>query len=235
MTQYHYVRAHTRNGKPVRAHTRRNPGRRGQTAALPKAQSGGWAAAAGCGAVVIWLAYEALRWLAHHWWIILVAGFVVAVAFSIAMSSREGSQDTLEPASELPMRELRDADDATPSEFEALISELLRRDGLDTRLAGGGNNMAVDVIGTDAARGAVLAVQCKHTTVGRRVSATVLYQIFGTAAACNVATHQIVATNGGFTAQAKAWGRDPRHLVHLIDRKALELWMAGRSIYELVA
>jgi restriction system protein len=116
-----------------------------------------------------------------------------------------------------------------------MVGALLRRDGFAARLVGGGNDMAVDVIGTRADSGCVLAVQCKHTATGRKVAVPVLYQIFGTAAACYSASHQIVVTNGGFTASALAWGRDPSHRVHLVDRALLAQWLAGRSILELIA
>jgi restriction system protein len=188
---------------------------------------------AGLGLVALWAVIEAVKWVLGHWWVIIVAITATGVAAAATQLPRLHRIQTAGAA--YPRLGIADADAASALQFEAMVSALLRRDGFAARLVGGGNDMAVDVIGTSADGNCVVAVQCKHTATGRKVAVPVLYQIFGTAAACYSASHQIVVTNGGFTAPARAWGRDPSHRVHLVDRALLAQWLAGRSILELIA
>lgn len=78
MARMHRVRAHTRNGRPVRSHYRRNPGR---TARGGGARPGSVLAFAGVATAmfVLWLAVEVVRWIAHHWWIIALLVGAAAV------------------------------------------------------------------------------------------------------------------------------------------------------------
>lgn len=234
MAGYHRVREHRRNGRVVRSHLRRNPGPRASAGRPTSARPAAPAAVFGACALVLWLGYEAVRWLEHHWLLVLVACLLPIATVVAAILLGDGAAGGAVECAPAPPLGLPDVDGASPREFEIIVGNLLRRDGLSASLVGGGNDMAVDVVGSDQERGAVVAVQCKHTTKARKVGAPVLYQISGTAKTCYDATHQVIVTNGGFTEHARAWGRDPRHRVHLIDREALADWLHGRSIYEFM-
>ncbi|MFD8417010.1 restriction endonuclease [Streptomyces sp. NPDC059650] len=79
----------------------------------------------------------------------------------------------------------------------------------------------------------VIAVQCKHTTRGRKVGSGVLYQINGTAAPVYEAGAAIIVTNGSFTRDAVTWGA--LHGIRLIDREALARWSAEADhLYQVV-
>ena len=92
MARMHRVRAHTRNGRPVRSHYRRSPGRTAGGSGL-RSGSGGVLAFAGVGAAVfaVWLAVEVVRWIVHHWWIIallIAAATVIAAVVGVVQSRR---------------------------------------------------------------------------------------------------------------------------------------------------
>jgi len=232
MARTHRVRGHYRKGKWVRTHQRKNPAGRARGRVGRRQAKDGAVVVLLAGVVAVWAAVKALEWMAAHWWIIALLIVVPSVLWAVVRFAGPGRIGALlEP--ELEPLDMQDVDAATPRGFESIVRELLQRDGFAARVVGGGNDMAVDVVGTDPARSLVLAVQCKHTTIGRRVGVPVLYQIFGTAAACYNATHQIVVTNGAFTEPARRWGHDPRHRVHLIDRERLGRWLAGAPIREI--
>lgn len=115
----------------------------------------------------------------------------------------------------------RTVDGASPAEFEEIVRRLLERDGLRAEVVGGRGDQAVDVLAVDAAD-RTLAVQCKHTTRGRKVGSEVLYRINGTAGPVYGATQSMVVTNGSFTRDAVAWGK--QHGILLVDREALLAW-----------
>ncbi|MFF1909103.1 restriction endonuclease [Kitasatospora sp. NPDC058218] len=116
---------------------------------------------------------------------------------------------------------MAEIDTVSPADFEALVRRLMARDGLRAEVIGGKGDQAVDVLARTAGGGAI-AVQCKHTTVGAKVSARVLYQIKGTSEAVYGAEESLVVTNGSFTRDAVQWGA--RHGIGLIDRDALRRW-----------
>jgi restriction system protein len=232
MQDVHWVKRHRRNGKVVRGHWRRNPKLRPGRTPYRRDDASRWVGVGAAGFVGLFIAYEVLVWVLRHWWIVLLILVIVGAASVWVLRSRRlsGAVDDAPHA-----YDITDVDLASPREFEAVIGDLLQRDGFISRLVGGSNDMAVDVIGSSPTRGWVLAVQCKHTTTDRKITPNVLYQICGTAASCYHATHQIVVTNGGFTANALAWGKDPDHQVHLIDRARLTAWLAGHPIAELIS
>ncbi len=127
---------------------------------------------------------------------------------------------------------LDDIDRASPAEFENIVRRLMERDGLKAEVIGGRGDQAVDVLAVNAADQAI-AVQCKHTTRGRKVDASVLYQINGTAQAVYRASESIVVTNGSFTRDATNWGA--RHGIRLIDRDTLGKWSENADhLYQVV-
>ncbi|AZS71615.1 hypothetical protein DDE74_12205 [Streptomyces lydicus] len=127
---------------------------------------------------------------------------------------------------------IKDIDSASPAEFEMTVQRLMERDGLKAEVIGGRGDQAVDVLAVNAA-GQAIAVQCKHTTRGRKVDSRVLYQINGTAGAVYEAGESMVVTNGSFTRDAAEWGA--RHGILLIDRDTLIKWSEDADhVYQLV-
>ncbi|WP_338493612.1 restriction endonuclease [Streptomyces sp. SJL17-4] len=116
---------------------------------------------------------------------------------------------------------ITEIDESSPAEFEYLIRRLMERDGLKAEVIGGRGDQAVDVLAENAA-GRSIAVQCKHTTRGRKVDSKVLYQINGTSQAVYGANESMVVTNGSFTRDAADWGA--KHGIQLIDREVLARW-----------
>ena len=68
-------------------------------------------------------------------------------------------------------------------------------------------------------------MQCKHTTCGGRVGVGVLYAVNGTAGPIHGASIAIIATNGGFTSEARQLA--PRFGIHLVGRDHLARWADG--------
>lgn len=85
---------------------------------------------------------------------------------------------------------------------------LLVRDGLAARHVGQRGDKAADVIALDHATRRTVVVQCKHTTTDAKVGTRVIYEVNGTAGPAHGADLAVVATNGGFTRDART--RRPR-------------------------
>jgi restriction system protein len=122
-------------------------------------------------------------------------------------------------------------DAMAPTDFERLVRDLMLRDGIRSRHVGRAGDQAADVIGTDAA-GAVIVAQCKHTTVGGKVSVRVIYEVNGTARPVHRADTAIVVTNGSFTKDAREQAR--QFGIGLIDRAALHQWAGGARLQYLL-
>ncbi|GAA2629919.1 hypothetical protein GCM10010425_30810 [Streptomyces spororaveus] len=117
-------------------------------------------------------------------------------------------------------------------QFEHALRDLLIRDGWPARRVGGGGDQAADVIGDHAQRGRIV-VQAKHTRVGGKVGAPVMYAVKGTAGPAHRADHAVVVTNGAFTRDAMAWG--DRHDVRWVDREKLRRWAEnGTALHDLL-
>ena len=120
----------------------------------------------------------------------------------------------------------------TPKAFELATRDLLIRDGMSARHVGQAGDQAADVIALDRA-GRRVVVQCKHTSVGGRIGARVMYEVNGTAGPVHGADFAVVVTNGMFTKDARAFA--DRHRIGLVDRVLLERWAArGESLAELL-
>lgn len=140
-------------------------------------------------------------------------------------SSREMRKRAYSPS-------LDEIDNSTHGEFEEIVRRLMERDGLKARVIGGRGDQAVDVLAINEAGGKI-AVQCKHTTRGRKVDSRVLYQINGTAYPAYEAKESVVVTNGFFTRDATEWGN--KHNIRLIGREMLEKWSKGADhLYQLI-
>ncbi|MCX4748088.1 restriction endonuclease [Kitasatospora sp. NBC_01287] len=116
-------------------------------------------------------------------------------------------------------------DRLTPVQFEQFVSALLERAHCAiTRRGGRSNDMAADVLATTQ-DGVYLAVQCKHTQVGRKVDAPTMYEVNGTAGPEHGARVALVVTNGGFTKPALAFAE--RHEILTVGRDDLAKWANG--------
>lgn len=127
---------------------------------------------------------------------------------------------------------MAELDRLTPKEFELATRDLLIRDGMNARHVGQAGDQAADVIALDRS-GRRVVVQCKHTAVGGRVGARVMYEVNGTAGPAHRADFAVVVTNGMFTKDARAFAE--RHKIGLVDRALLERWASrGESLGELL-
>jgi restriction system protein len=170
----------------------------------------------------VWAAvHTAYLWLARHWYVdvvlVLVIVLVVYTLISKVVRDRRVRQERLARLRYTPMQ----IDGMTPTEFELACRDLMRRDGLRAERVGGSNDQAVDVNGRDHL-GRVVVVQCKHTIRNANVGVGVLYAVNGTARPVHDAHLVVIATNGGFTREARAWA--PKHQIHLLDRDKFIRW-----------
>jgi restriction system protein len=170
----------------------------------------------------VWAAvHTAHLWLARHWYVdvilVLVIVLVIYAVISKIMCGRRERQERLVRLRFSPMQ----IDGMTPAEFELACRDLMRRDGLRAERVGGSNDQAVDVNGRDQL-GRVIVEQCKHTIRNANVGVGVLYAVNGTARPVHGAHLVVVATNGGFTREARAWA--PKHQINLLDRDRFIRW-----------
>ena len=182
---------------------------------------------------LVWTAVHALyQWLTQHWYVaVLVLVAIVAVAGGM-LAGRAAERRQAQARLARLRYTLDEIDALTPTGFELACRDLVRRDGLDARHVGGAGDQAADVIATDRG-GRIVVVQCKHTTRGKNIGVTVMYEVNGTAGPSHGASIAIVATNGGFTADARDWAA--RHGIHLIDRGKLVRWAAhGHALHEVL-
>jgi restriction system protein len=165
-----------------------------------------------------WLA-DAGRWLAVYALAVLAASALlgVVVGWSIRRARRAAQCERL-ALLRLSLAEIDAMDD---KQFEFALRDLLIRDGIPARQVGKQGDQGADVIGEDPQRGRIV-LQAKHTKVGGKVGAQVMYTVNGAAGPVHGAAMAIVVTNGSFTRDAKAWG--DRHDVYWVDREALKRW-----------
>ncbi|MEV4242223.1 restriction endonuclease [Streptosporangium canum] len=214
--------------------------RRGWRARLPRPRKPGdrteWIAAGFIAFATLWAAFHAaqaaIEVIFSHWYIgvptgIGVAGAIAAWWWWKAAAARSRSAR---------LRDLRltlaDLDAMSCTAFEWAVHDLMLRDGIDARHVGQRGDKAADVIGHDR-RGYRIVVQCKHTTTGKKVGASVIYTVNGTAGPTHNADVAVVVTNGSFTRGAREQAADYR--IHLFGREELHRWAAGgTSVQELL-
>ncbi|MFD9124194.1 restriction endonuclease [Kitasatospora sp. NPDC059571] len=162
------------------------------------------------------------RMLAAAWPVLLV--LVLLASAAAAHRLRRAvvrRREAAERASRLCLPLAR-IDAMTDREFEFAARDLLLRDGCSkARQVGRQGDQAADVIAHHPRYGRIV-VQCKHTRVGGKVGAQVMYQVKGTAGPAHRADVAVVVTNGALTRDAAAWG--DTHRVHWIDRDRLRRW-----------
>ncbi|GHF76775.1 restriction endonuclease [Streptomyces thermodiastaticus] len=189
----------------------------------------------GLGVLVLGLVITVVRWLLVHWWVLLVAAVIAAVAGVLGWQrARQRAEWERVRARALRMR-IAELDALDHRAFEFAVRDLMERDGCRAERLGGANDNACDVRAVDP-MGRVWAIQCKHRRDGDRGSAVgvgVLQQVNGTARQIHGADVAVVLTNGRFTSKAIPWGAE--HRIHLVDRRLLGEWAAGsRPLWDLL-
>ncbi|MEU3535144.1 restriction endonuclease [Streptomyces murinus] len=214
--------------RPARRPARRRPARRSK-------KQDGQLALLGAGVLAIGLVITVVHWLLVHWWILLIAAVIAAVAGGFWLQqARQRAEWERVRARALRMR-IAELDALDHRAFEFAIRDLMRRDGCQAEQLGGAGDNACDVRAVDP-MGRVWAIQCKHRRDGDRGSAVgvgVLQQVNGTARQIHGADVAVVLTNGRFSSKAIPWGAE--HRIHLVDRRLLGEWAAGsRPLWNLL-
>ncbi|MFE1440532.1 restriction endonuclease [Streptomyces sp. NPDC058739] len=166
------------------------------------------------------------------WPVVTVVAVLMAAA--VLWRVRQATLRTREDARRLAALRLALAglDAMDDRAFEYALRDLLVRDGWPSRRVGGRGDQAADVIGDHPLLGRIV-VQAKHTKVGAKVGASVMYKVNGTAGPAHGGRHAVVVTNGTFTRDAMAWGE--RYGVHWVDRERLRRWAEnGEALHALL-
>ncbi|MCK1823777.1 restriction endonuclease [Streptomyces sp. XM83C] len=214
--------------RPARRPARRRPARRSK-------KQDDQLALLGAGVLALGLVITVVHWLLVHWWILLIAAVIAAVAGGLWLQqARQRAEWERVRARALRMR-IAELDALDHRAFEFAIRDLMRRDGCQAEQLGGAGDNACDVRAVDP-MGRVWAIQCKHRRDGDRGSAVgvgVLQQVNGTARQIHGADVAVVLTNGRFSSKAIPWGAE--HRIHLVDRRLLREWAAGsRPLWDLL-
>ncbi|MFF8017874.1 restriction endonuclease [Streptomyces sp. NPDC007929] len=219
----------TRRRPPARRRTRR-PSKRQQQ---KDAQLIAFAVVA---AAVIGLVVMVVNWLLAHWWVLLIALVLAALAGIGWLSSRR-QQARWEAVRAQGLRyALSQLDALHHAKFEEAVRDLMRRDGCqDAQRVGGGGDLGADVKATDPL-GRRWVIQCKHRRNGARGSAVGtpdLQVLNGTARPVHGADVAVIVTNGRVTGPAVTFAKQQR--LHVVDRQTLAVWASGsRPLWELL-
>ncbi|MFF4344242.1 restriction endonuclease [Kitasatospora sp. NPDC001540] len=132
-----------------------------------------------------------------------------------------------------PPVDLEEIDELHHREFENLVADLARRDGMTiTRSHGGSGDLGADV-GAVTVDNRLVVFQAKHTASGRSIGTPDLQRFNGTARPHHKADIAVLVTNGTFTAPAVHFARE--HNIRLVGRQALRQWAAlGDPLHEVV-
>ena len=185
---------------------------------------------------VIGLVVMVVNWLLAHWWVLLIA-LVLAALAGIAWLCNRQQQARWEAVHTQALRyALHELDALHHAKFEEAVRDLLRRDGCrDARRVGGGGDLGADVKATDPL-GRRWVIQCKHRRHGARGSAVGtpdLQVLNGTARPVHGADVAVIVTNGRVTAPAVDFAKQQR--LHVVDRQTLAVWASGsRPLWELL-
>ena len=198
----------------------------------PSRNHGGW----GTAVLALAAAVAILRWLAAHWWILLVLAVLGAGAAG-AWLYRQHQRAQWERARLGSLRYgLPQLDALHHRQFEYAIRDLLHRDGCaDAVQVGGAGDNGADVKATDPF-GRRWVIQCKHRRAGldgSPVGTPDLHVLNGTARQLHGADVVVLVTNGRFTSKCDPLARSQR--LHLVDRRLLEQWATGpRPLWDLL-
>ncbi|MFF7736552.1 restriction endonuclease [Streptomyces sp. NPDC007984] len=219
----------TRRRPPARRRTRR-PSKRQQQ------KDSQLIAFAVVAAAVIGLVVMVVNWLLAHWWVLLIALVLAALAGIGWLSSRR-QQARWEAVRAQGLRyALSQLDALHHAKFEEAVRDLMRRDGCqDAQRVGGGGDLGADVKATDPL-GRRWVIQCKHRRNGARGSAVGtpdLQVLNGTARPVHGADVAVIVTNGRVTGPAVTLAKQQR--LHVVDRQTLAVWASGsRPLWELL-
>ncbi|MFE9468661.1 restriction endonuclease [Streptomyces virginiae] len=160
--------------------------------------------------VVLSLAAAALRWLAEHPWVVILAVLAAAGVGGAWMWHRR--------------------------EAARAVRDLMYRDGCaDAQRVGGRGDNGADVKATDP-YGRRWVIQCKHRKAGwsgKPVGTPDLHVLKGTGRQIHGGDVLVMLTNGRITSNAVDFAKDQR--LHLVDRRVLADWAAGsRPLWELL-
>ncbi|MEW1912356.1 restriction endonuclease [Kitasatospora sp. NPDC085895] len=133
-----------------------------------------------------------------------------------------------------PSITLDQIDELHHREFEKLVADLARRDGMTVVQAhGGAGDLGADVSATTDDN-LLVVFQAKHTASSRTVGTPDLQRFNGTARPHHKADIPVLVTNGTFTSPARQFAKE--HGIQLVDRWALRQWATlGDPLCEIVA
>jgi restriction system protein len=177
-----------------------------------------------------------VNWLAAHWWVLVVAAVLAALA-GIGWVQQRRQRARWEEVRARGLRYgLPQLDALHHAQFEHAVRELMRRDGCsDAVRVGGSGDLGADVKAMDPF-GRRWVIQCKHRRNGDRGSAVGtpdLQVLNGTARPVHHADVAVIVTNRRVSKPALAFAKQQR--LHVVDRPLLGTWAAGsRPLWELL-
>ncbi|MFI6376526.1 restriction endonuclease [Streptomyces sp. NPDC050546] len=185
---------------------------------------------------VISLVVMVVNWLLAHWWVLLAALVLAALAGAGWLYGRQQRARWDAVRAQGLRYALSELDVLHHAKFEEAVRDLMRRDGCsDARRVGGGGDLGADVKATDPL-GRRWVIQCKHRRHGARGSAvgTPDMQVLnGTARPVHGADVAVIVTNGRVSGPAVTFAKQQR--LHVVDRQMLAAWASGsRPLWELL-
>ncbi|WNM31834.1 restriction endonuclease [Streptomyces sp. Li-HN-5-11] len=177
-----------------------------------------------------------VNWLAAHWWVLVVAAVLAALAGVGWVQLRRQRARWEEVRARGLRYGLPQLDALHHAQFEHAVRELMRRDGCsDAVRVGGSGDLGADVMAMDPF-GRRWVIQCKHRRNGDRGSAVGtpdLQVLNGTARPVHHANVAVIVTNGRVSKPALAFAKQQR--LHVVDRRLLGTWTAGsQPLWELL-
>lgn len=120
----------------------------------------------------------------------------------------------------------------TGHEFEQLVAERLRKDGVaDAAVSGGAGDRGADVIG-DTLTGERVVVQCKRYRRDTRITSAQMQQFAGMVRTQHMADFAIYVTTSSFTKEAERIGRSEG--MYLLTYEQLEVWLGtDQPVWEI--
>ncbi|WP_405715483.1 restriction endonuclease [Streptomyces xanthophaeus] len=192
--------------------------------------------AAFAAAVVLSLVTAALRWLAGHPWVVVLAVLAAAGAGGAWMWRRREAARWEQVRAQGLRYAVEQLDRLHHTQFEFAVRDLMHRDGCaDAQQVGGRGDNGADVKATDP-YGRLWVIQCKHRKAGssgKPVGTPDLHVLNGTGRQIHHGDVLVMLTNGRITSNAVDFARS-QHL-HLVDRRILAEWAGGsRPLWELL-
>lgn len=153
-----------------------------------------------------------VNWLLVHWWILAVAGALAVLAGGGWLHHRQRRARWETVRAQSLRYKLAQLDALHHTRFEYAVRDLMRRDGCQDAVRGGGRgDLGADVKATDP-YGRRWVIQCKHRrngVAGSAVGTPDLQILNGTARQVHGADVAVIVTNGRVTAPASDSTRAP--------------------------